>query len=73
MRSPSAQLVEDAGAVDLRALAGTRRIGITAGASAPPRLVDELVSCLRGLGAVDVREAHVVDETVRFTLPKEVD
>jgi 4-hydroxy-3-methylbut-2-enyl diphosphate reductase len=65
-------LVDDAGDVDLRWLAGTGRVGVTAGASAPPRLVDELVRCLSGLGPVQVRETQVVDEDVRFTLPREV-
>jgi hypothetical protein len=67
-----AQLVDDAGEVDLAALAGAGRIGITAGASAPPHLVDELVHCLTGLGPVDVRNTHVADEDIQFTLPKEV-
>jgi 4-hydroxy-3-methylbut-2-enyl diphosphate reductase len=65
-------LVEDAGAVDLRWLKGVSRIGITAGASAPPHLVDDLVHCLSGLGPVTTRQAHVVDENVEFTLPREV-
>ena len=68
----TAYLVDDATDVDLRWLAGVRRIGITAGASAPPQLVDELVHALGGLGPVSVRSAHVVDEDIRFTLPREV-
>jgi 4-hydroxy-3-methylbut-2-enyl diphosphate reductase len=67
-----AYLVEDATDVDLDWLAGRTRIGITAGASAPPDLVDELVGCLSGLGATDVLETPVVDERVQFTLPREV-
>jgi 4-hydroxy-3-methylbut-2-en-1-yl diphosphate reductase len=67
-----AHLVEDATRVDLGALAGARRIGITAGASAPPHLVDELVHCLAGLGPVGVREARVTEEDIRFTLSREV-
>jgi 4-hydroxy-3-methylbut-2-enyl diphosphate reductase len=67
-----AYLVEDATEVDLRWLAGVRTIGITAGASAPPHLVDDLVHCLSGLGPVSIRQSHVVDEDVQFTLPREV-
>jgi len=67
-----AHLVDDAGDLDLRWLAGVRRIGITAGASAPPHLADELVHCLSGLGPLSVHEAKAVDEDVRFTLPREV-
>jgi 4-hydroxy-3-methylbut-2-enyl diphosphate reductase len=67
-----AYLVEDAGAVDLRWLAGAATVGVTAGASAPPHLVDDLVGALSGLGDVAVSEHRAVDEDVRFTLPKEV-
>jgi 4-hydroxy-3-methylbut-2-enyl diphosphate reductase len=67
-----AYLIDDAGDVDLGWLEDTQRIGITAGASAPPRLVDELVAALSGLGTVRVSEHHAVDEDVRFGLPKEV-
>ncbi len=68
----TARLVDDAGGVELGWLRGVRRIGITAGASAPPALVDELVRCLSGFGATTVRETSVVDENIRFTLPREV-
>jgi 4-hydroxy-3-methylbut-2-enyl diphosphate reductase len=67
-----ARLVDDAGDVDLRDLAGITRVGITAGASAPPHLVDELVHCLGGLGAVDVQSVDVAHEDILFGLPKEV-
>jgi 4-hydroxy-3-methylbut-2-enyl diphosphate reductase len=67
-----AHLVEDAESVDLRWLAGARRVGVTAGASAPPHLVDELLTCLSGLGRIRVREASVTEENVQFQLPKEV-
>ncbi|WP_323182742.1 4-hydroxy-3-methylbut-2-enyl diphosphate reductase [Aldersonia sp. NBC_00410] len=67
-----AHLVDDAGQVQLSWLAGARRVGITAGASAPPQLVDELVACLSGLGTTAVRDVTVVNEDIRFTLPREV-
>jgi 4-hydroxy-3-methylbut-2-enyl diphosphate reductase len=67
-----ALLVDDASEVDLDQLRGVRRIGITAGASAPPSLVEELVRCLAGLGHVTVTERRTVVEDVRFTLPREV-
>jgi 4-hydroxy-3-methylbut-2-en-1-yl diphosphate reductase len=68
----SSYLVDDASEVDLAWLAGARRIGITAGASAPPRLVDDLVAALGGTGTIRVSEHHTVDEDVRFGLPKEL-
>jgi len=67
-----AHLVEDASAVDLRWLVGAARIGITAGASAPPSLVDDLVAALGGLGPLTVRSAGSAVEDVRFALPKEI-
>jgi 4-hydroxy-3-methylbut-2-enyl diphosphate reductase len=68
----AAHLVDDASDVRLDWISGANSIGITAGASAPPRLVDDLVRCLGGLGALDVHEHHTVDENVAFTLPREV-
>jgi 4-hydroxy-3-methylbut-2-enyl diphosphate reductase len=47
-------------------------VGLTAGASAPQALVDEVVHALGGLGPVETSTRHLVDENVRFTLPKEV-
>jgi 4-hydroxy-3-methylbut-2-enyl diphosphate reductase len=67
-----AYLIDDVCGVDLRWLAGVRRVGITAGASAPPHLVEQLVHCLGGLGPVERRETRLVDEDVLFTLPREV-
>jgi len=67
-----AVLVDDAGELELGMLADVRRVGITAGASAPPQLVDELLRCLSGLGPVRVTEHGTLTEDVRFSLPKEV-
>jgi len=67
-----AVLVDDVGEVDLKLLAGAGRVGITAGASAPPHLVDELVSCLTGLGPVTVHHSPAPPEDIHFTLPREV-
>jgi 4-hydroxy-3-methylbut-2-enyl diphosphate reductase len=68
----AAHLVEDAEAVELGWLVGARTVGITAGASAPSRLVDDLVRALGGLGQVTVHERETTSENVRFTLPREV-
>ncbi|HEX3930866.1 MAG TPA: 4-hydroxy-3-methylbut-2-enyl diphosphate reductase [Nocardioides sp.] len=67
-----ARLVDDASDVDLDLLAGVRRVGITAGASAPPVLVEALVAALSGLGRTVVCELGDTTEDVAFLLPKEV-
>jgi 4-hydroxy-3-methylbut-2-en-1-yl diphosphate reductase len=67
-----AYLIDDVGEIDLRWLAGTRRLGITAGASAPPHLVDQIVHCLGGLGPLSTDELRLVDEDVTFALPREM-
>jgi 4-hydroxy-3-methylbut-2-enyl diphosphate reductase len=67
-----ARLVDDATDLDLHWLAGVRRVGVTAGASAPPALVDDLVTALSGLGSLTVRESTTRTEDVQFSLPKEV-
>jgi len=67
-----AHLVDDVTKIELGWLAGARVIGLTAGASAPPALVDEVISALGGLGRVEVSERVVATESVTFNLPKEV-
>jgi 4-hydroxy-3-methylbut-2-enyl diphosphate reductase len=67
-----AYLVDDVSEIDLRWLAGVTRLGVTAGASAPPHLVDQLVHCLGGLGPVTATESRLIDEDVTFVLPREV-
>ena len=51
---------------------GVGTIGLTAGASAPPAVVDEIVAALGGLGPVEVSERVIATENIRFGLPKEV-
>jgi 4-hydroxy-3-methylbut-2-en-1-yl diphosphate reductase len=51
-------------------LEGKRIVGITSGASAPEELVQRLVQFFRDRGTEDVRELQVVQEDVRFMLPK---
>ena len=59
-------------AADLRPewLAGKRRIGVTAGASAPEVLVSELIARLKALGAGEVRALDGITERVVFSLPR---
>jgi len=48
---------------------GKRRVGLTAGASAPDILVQQVIERLRALGAVSVRNLPGVQETINFPLP----
>ena len=63
-------MVDNASEIDPAWLEGRRRIGVTAGASAPEVLVQEVVARLKSLGATSVRELDGVEENVTFTLPK---
>jgi 4-hydroxy-3-methylbut-2-enyl diphosphate reductase len=64
-----AHLIDDASGIRPEWLEGVRTVGLTAGASAPPRLVEEVVAAL---GPVTVLERETATETIRFTLPPAV-
>jgi 4-hydroxy-3-methylbut-2-en-1-yl diphosphate reductase len=53
-------------------LEGKRVVGISSGASAPEELVQRLVEFFRARGTEDISEFEVVQEDVRFMLPKEI-
>jgi len=67
-----AYMVDSAADLKPEWIAGKTRVGITAGASAPEVLVDELVARLKALGAKSVRPLEGIRETVAFTLPREL-
>ncbi|MBE5315840.1 MAG: 4-hydroxy-3-methylbut-2-enyl diphosphate reductase [Xanthomonadales bacterium] len=67
-----AYLIDGAEHIDPAWLAGRRRIGLTAGASAPELLVQGVVDRLRELGASGVRQLEGEPENVIFALPKEL-
>lgn len=66
------RLVDDAAAIDPRWLEGVSALGVTAGASAPERLVREVVARLGELVRIEVETFAGVVETVRFNLPPEL-
>jgi 4-hydroxy-3-methylbut-2-enyl diphosphate reductase len=68
-RGTPAYLIDDAAGVREEWLDGVRVIGLTAGASAPPRLVDGVIAAIRERGEVEVVEREITRETVHFTLP----
>jgi 4-hydroxy-3-methylbut-2-enyl diphosphate reductase len=51
-------------------LQGKVRVGLTAGASAPEVLVNQVIERIRALGAVSLRRMDGVEETMKFPLPK---
>jgi 4-hydroxy-3-methylbut-2-enyl diphosphate reductase len=64
-----AYLVDDVSGISPSWLDGVRVVGLTAGASAPPELVDEVVQWLRTFGPVRVQERETARETITFGLP----
>jgi len=64
-----AYLVDDVSDISEGWLAGVQVVGLTAGASAPPELVDEVVQWLRRFGPVRVEERETARETITFGLP----
>jgi len=67
-----AYLIDDASEIDPSWLAGVTSVGLSAGASAPPELVDEVVTALEALGSVSVSTHTTATETISFTLPSAV-
>ena len=63
-------LVQRAGDIDWPRLAGARRVGITAGASAPEILVEEVIDAFRAHYDVTVETLSVTEENVSFKLPR---
>ncbi len=62
-------LIDDASCIDPEWLEGVEAVGITAGASAPEILIQELVERLRALAEVKVETLDGVDERVHFKMP----
>jgi 4-hydroxy-3-methylbut-2-en-1-yl diphosphate reductase len=65
-----AYMVDSADDLDPAWFVGTQKVGLTAGASAPDVLVQEVIARLRALGAVSVRTLDGIQETIKFPLPK---
>jgi 4-hydroxy-3-methylbut-2-enyl diphosphate reductase len=69
-KGTAAYMVDNAAQIDAAWLEGTKRIGVTAGASAPEILVDAVIAQLKAFGAQSVRVLEGVEENVTFPLPK---
>jgi len=68
----AAHLVDYPGEIDEAWLAGVRTVGLTSGASVPEILVAEVLDWLAGRGYIDVDEVTTADETLVFSLPREL-
>ena len=69
-RGVPAYMVDSPDQIDPAWLEGKRRIGLTAGASAPEVLAQQVVERLRTLGIVNVRKLDGVEESISFPLPR---
>ncbi|MEW9573053.1 4-hydroxy-3-methylbut-2-enyl diphosphate reductase [Rhodanobacter sp. Si-c] len=67
-----AHLIDGAEHIQREWLDGVQRIGLTAGASAPEKLVRDVIARLQSWGAGAVRELDGEPETITFALPKEL-
>ena len=65
-----AQLVQRADDIDWNALGDVQNIGITAGASAPEVLVNEVIDAFRAKGEVEVEIVETAQENVNFKVPR---
>jgi len=68
----AARLIEDANDVDASWLDGVKSLGLTAGASAPEVLVEQVSQRLSSFGFTNHRDLDLIREDVRFTLPPEL-
>ena len=66
----AAHLIDGAGDIRHEWLSGRRRVGVTAGASAPEQLVRDVIAHLQALGAEQVLELEGEPENITFALPK---
>jgi 4-hydroxy-3-methylbut-2-enyl diphosphate reductase len=69
-QNTAAYMIDNARELKLEWLTGKTRVGVTAGASAPEVLVQEVIARLKELGASKVEEVAGITEHVTFPLPK---
>jgi 4-hydroxy-3-methylbut-2-enyl diphosphate reductase len=67
-----ARLIDGASEIPVECLTGCDRVGVTAGASAPEELVQDVVRALQSMGGASVRELTVASEDIHFKLPAEL-
>ena len=65
-----AYLIDEPSQIDAGWLEGKTTVGVTAGASAPEDLVQQVIATLKGLGGEDAEEIPGREENIRFSMPK---
>ncbi len=65
-------MIDNAGELEEAWLSGKECIGVTAGASAPEKLVRDVIEKLKALGADEVSELQGIAESVSFPIPKQL-
>ncbi|MGA8222874.1 MAG: hypothetical protein WB780_14580, partial [Candidatus Acidiferrales bacterium] len=68
----ASRLIEDANDIDSSWVEGVKTLGLTAGASAPEILVEQVSQRLSSFGFTNHRDLELIREDVRFTLPPEL-
>jgi 4-hydroxy-3-methylbut-2-en-1-yl diphosphate reductase len=71
-RGCEAYLINDSSQMNIEMFANTKNLGITAGASAPEHLVQDVVRWLEKNSSIEFADLDVVEEDVQFTLPREL-
>jgi 4-hydroxy-3-methylbut-2-enyl diphosphate reductase len=66
----ASHMVDSADELKAEWFVGKRRVGVTAGASAPEILVRQVIDRIKALGAISVRTMDGLTETIKFPLPK---
>jgi 4-hydroxy-3-methylbut-2-en-1-yl diphosphate reductase len=69
---PKAVLIQRASEIPWEALIGIEAVGVTAGASAPETLVDEVIEALRGRFDIGIETVTTADERIAFNVPREL-
>lgn len=69
---PLAMLIERAAEIEWPAFAGIATLGLTAGASAPQVLVDEIIDAFKARFAAELRIVTTAEESIAFKLPREL-
>lgn len=67
-----AYLIDDVSKIKMEWLEAVKTVGITAGASAPEHLVQEVIDFFRKLGVSEIQEVDAIHENVKFGLPPEL-